>query len=65
MLNSWEENSEYRRNNIQKVFNKHLMSGAILKDSGIFVTVYLLVLHTFICPMNLMLQILLFSLFFR
>ena len=28
------------------------MSGAILKDflKGIFVTVYLLVLHTFICP---------------
>lgn len=33
LLNSWEENLEYRRNNIQKVFNKHLMSGAILKDS--------------------------------
>lgn len=33
MLSSWEENLKYRRNNIQKVFNKYLMSGAILKDS--------------------------------
>lgn len=33
MLSSWEENLKYRRNSIQKVFNKYLMSGAILKDS--------------------------------